>query len=100
MFNNFIIWLPASIVVIYVVYIMGSYFICGNELITINYGDGKTQVIDLSLKKLKGASLISDIKQKLNNVFKDLFPERAEETRTVVTQEDAVSSDGVDYTNK
>ena len=37
MFNNFIIWLPASIVVIYVVYIMGSYFICGNELITINY---------------------------------------------------------------
>ena len=62
------------------------------ELITINYGDGKTQVIDLSLKKLKGASLISDIKQKLNNVFKDLFPERAEETRTVVTQEDAGST--------
>jgi len=37
MFNHFIIWLPASIVVIYVVYIMGSYFICGNELISINY---------------------------------------------------------------
>ena len=59
-----------------------------NEKITINYGDGKSEIINLTLDDLSGADLISDIKQKLNIVYKDLFPERAESTRQVVTQED------------
>jgi hypothetical protein len=63
-----------------------------DEKITINYGGGKSEIINLTLDDLSGAALISDIKQKINNVFKDLFPERAEKTRTVVTQEDAGST--------
>ena len=63
-----------------------------NEKITINYGDGKSEIINLTLDDLSGAALISDIKQKLNIVYKDLFPKRAESTRQVVTQEDAGST--------
>lgn len=31
MFNNFCLWGPAYIVVIYIIYIVGSYFLCTNE---------------------------------------------------------------------
>lgn len=56
------------------------------ELITINYGDGKTQVIDLTQDNLEGGKLISDIKNKLDIVFKNSFPAREELTKQVTVQ--------------
>ena len=58
-----------------------------NETITIGYGDGESQVINLTLKDgLKGPKLVRDIKNKLNIVFKNLFPAREESTKQVTVQ--------------
>jgi len=58
-----------------------------NETITIGYGDGKSQVINLTLEDgLEGPKLVRDIKNKLDIVFKNLFPAREESTKQVTVQ--------------
>jgi hypothetical protein len=58
-----------------------------NKTITIGYGDGKSQVINLTFKDgLKGPKLVRDIKNKLDIVFKNLFPAREESTKQVTVQ--------------
>ena len=63
------------------------------ETITIKYADGKSQIINLTLDKLKGGPLMADIKQKLDIVYKELFPERKESTRKVIVQQDLKQED-------